>query len=282
VKNSIIALMSDWGTDDGAVGSVKGVILGINPKVIIVDMSHNVESWDVKQGAFLLRAHYNSYPKGTIFVVVIDPGVGTKRKAILVKTMRNDYYFIGPDNGVLSWALQKEIIVNCRNIINDEYFRKPVSSAFHGRDIFAPVAAYLSKGVSITEFGEEIEVKGRPRGSPLWTPDIVNVSYPLKVEEGNLIGEVLFIDKFGNLITSIEKKALADFLQGSNFKLQVSGAIITKISNTYEDGKEEGEALAIFGGDFGDLLDIVVYEDNAAKKLGVKVGDKVTVERIGG
>lgn len=280
MKNRLIALMSDWGLNDGSVGAVKGVILGINPRANIVDMSHEVQSWDIKQGAFLLMAHYNTFPKGTIFVVVIDPGVGTKRKAILVETV-SGYYFLGPDNGVLSWALAGERIRKVINVTNEVYFRKPVSSAFHGRDIFAPVAAYLSKGVPVTQFGEEIE-SYRKRGSPMWNPDIVNKDYPLKKKGNQLIGEVLFIDKFGNLITSVRKETLTQIpvpVKELNIEIKVGQAIIRKLSHTYEDGKEKGEALAFFGGDFGDLLDIAVYKGSAAENLGVKVGDKITIER---
>lgn len=273
MKTKVIGLMADWGRDDGAFGAVQGVIWGINPSIQITDMSQNVESWDIKQGAFLLMAHYQTYPKGTIFVVVIDPGVGTKRKAIVAET-HSGYYFIGPDNGVLTWALQKEKIKMVVDVTNRKYFREPVSAVFEGRDIFCPVAACLSKGVALTEFGETIDLS-----------DLVWAEYPLEEEENQLIGEVLFVDKFGNLISSIERETFRKFLgrrphgpMSKPFGLRVGDAVITKISHTYADGKE-GEAVAIFGGDFGDLLDIAVCEDSAAEKLGVSVGDKVTITR---
>ena len=270
-KDRVIALMSDWGTDDGSVGSVKGVILGIDPGANIVDMSHNVASYGIEQGAFLLMAHYRTYPKGTIFMVVVDPGVGTKRKAILVENY-SGYFFLGPDNGVLSWALQKEKepIKRIIDVTNEEYFRKPVSNSFHGRDIFAPVAAHLSRGVPADHFGEDIHIF-----------DIVWADYPLEITDTQIIGEILYTDKFGNLITSIRKSDF-DFIPSGNIKnleLKVGKATIRKLSNAYEDGKGSGEPLAIFGGDFGDLLDIALYEGNVAEKLGVKVGDKVTIAR---
>ena len=274
-----IGLMTDWGRDDGAFGAVQGVIWGINPKVKIADMSQNVESWDIKQGAFLLMAHYQTYPKGTIFVVVIDPGVGTKRKAIVVETS-SGYYFVGPDNGVLSWALRKEKINRVVNVTNRKYFLEPVSAVFEGRDIFCPVAAYLSKGVSPTKFGELIDPS-----------DIVWAEYPLKEEGNQLIGEVLFIDKFGNLITSIEKEKVRKVIGETStgvyftgrkrirpFKIRIKDVEIKGFKHTYADGKE-GEAIALFGGDFGDLLDIAVCEESAAEKLGVSIGDKIIIER---
>jgi len=275
-KKSCVALMTDWGIDDGAVGAVHAVIIGINPEANIVDMSHNVNSWDIKEAAFLLMAHYKFFPKGTIFVAVIDPGVGTQRKAVLVETAF--YYFVGPDNGVLSWALRKETIKRVINLTNDRFFHKPVSAAFQGRDVFCPVAAWLSTGVPITTFGEEI--KPRHVASFISKPDIVWTPYPLKKEKNQLIGEVLFVDKFGNLITSIEEKEFEAFRSETQYQIKVGATVIEKLSHTYNDGKETGEALAVFGGDFGDLLDIAVYESSAAEKLGVKVGDKIIVERL--
>jgi S-adenosylmethionine hydrolase len=278
MKARVIGLMTDWGRDDGAYGASQGVIWGINPEVKIADMSQNVESWDIKQGAFLLKAHYQTYPEGTIFVVVIDPGVGTKRKVIVVETS-SDYYFIGPDNGVLSWALQKEEIERVVDVTNREYFREPASTVFEGRDIFCPVAAHLSRGVALTDFGETIDPS-----------DIVWAEYPLRQEGEQLIGEVLFIDKFGNLITSINQKGLIDFVGFASsfppramyklnpFEIKIGEVVINKLSHTYADGKE-GEPLALFGGDFGDLLDIAVCEESAAEKLEVSIGDKIIIER---
>ncbi len=222
MKDRIIALMSDWGLKDGSVGSVKGVILGINPRATIVDISHDVESFDVKQGAFLLMAHYQTYPKGTIFMAVIDPGVGTKRKAILVDT--GDYFFLGPNNGVLSWAFQLPYVRSVIDITNEAYFRKPVSFAFHGRDIFAPVAAYLSRGYSPFKFGEGIKPS-----------DIILADYPLEMEDKRIIGEILYIDGFGNLITSIRKEDF-DFITKEakeNLTLVVGQTVISKLSRTY-------------------------------------------------
>jgi len=273
METKVIGLMTDWGRDDGAFGAVQGVIWGINPSIQVADMSQNVESWDIKQGAFLLMAHYQTFPKGTIFVTVIDPGVGTKRKAIVVETV-SGYYFVGPDNGVLSWALRKEEIKQVVNVTNRKYFREPVSAVFEGRDIFCPVAAHISNSVELTELGETID-----------RSDLVWAEFPLREEGDQLIGEVLFVDKFGNLISSIERRSFRKFLgrrphgpMSKLFGLRVGDAVITKINHTYADGKE-GEAVAIFGGDFGDLLDIAVCEDSAAEKLGVSVGDKVTITR---
>jgi S-adenosyl-L-methionine hydrolase (adenosine-forming) len=274
METRVIGLMTDWGRDDGAYGSCQGVIWGINPNVQIADMSQEVESWDIKQGAFLLMSHYSAYPKGTIFVAVIDPGVGTKRKAIVVETF-SGYYFVGPDNGVLSWALRKEKIKQVVNVVNRDYFREPVSAVFEGRDIFCSVAAHISSGVKLVKLGKTFDFS-----------DMVWEEYPLK-EKGDLIGEVLFIDKFGNLITSIERDRMKQFLGTKSrsflqvlkpFEIRIGNEAITKLSHTYVDGKG-GELIALFGGDFGDLLDIALCKDSASEKLRVRVGDPVIVKR---
>lgn len=273
MKTKIIGLMTDWGRDDGAFGSVQGVIWGINPKVQISDMSQNVNSWDIKQGAFLLTAHYRVYPEGTIFVVVVDPGVGTKRKAIVVETY-SGYYFIGPDNGVMSWALRKEKIRRVVNVVNGKYFRKPVSAVFEGRDVFCPVAAHISNGVKLVEFGKTI--------SP---SDLVWAEFPLKEENGQLIGEVLFIDRFGNLITSINSKKFREFVGDTGdtkvikpFRICIKDIEIKNLKRTYADGKGD-EALALFGGDFGDFLDIVVRQGSAAEKFNIKIGERIVIKK---
>lgn len=279
MKRNIIGLMTDWGRDDGAYGSCQGVIWGINPDVQIADMGQNVESFDIKQAAFLLAAHYQTYPKGTIFVVVVDPGVGTKRKAIMVETC-SGYFFIGPDNGVLSWALTREKIKKVINVTNGKYFRQSVSATFEGRDVFCPVAAHMSKGVEPTKFGETIQAS-----------DMVWAEYPLKKEGDQLVGEVLFIDKFGNLITSINQNEMVDLVGWASFfppkamyrlnpfEIEMNGNVINKLSHTFADGKE-GEILALFGGDFGDCLDIIVCESSAAETLKAVVGQKVIVRKV--
>ena len=140
----IITLTTDFGTKDWFVGSMKGVILGIQPEVLVVDITHDVSSGDIRGGAFALAASYSFFARGTIHLAVVDPGVGSDRAAIAVQTA--DYLFIGPDNGVLSWALRQESIKSIRKLENEKLFLRSISHTFHGRDIFAPVAAHLSKG----------------------------------------------------------------------------------------------------------------------------------------
>lgn len=244
----IITLLTDFGLEDNFVGVMKGVILGINPDVSIVDITHNVRQHNIMEAAFLLKGSYRFFPKGTIHLVVVDPGVGSHRKAIIVKT--RDYYFIGPDNGVLSLALEGQRVERVINITNEKYFLKPVSNTFHGRDVFTPVASYLSKDIPLERFGEEI------RGYK-------KLDIP-KFKSGK--GQVIYIDRFGNLITNIPK--------GMSGKIQFKGISIDKISSSYAEVRI-GKPLAIFGS-FG-YLEIGVNQRSAEDYFKAKVGDVVRI-----
>lgn len=271
MKRRIIGFMSDWGRDDGAYGVCQAVIWGINPEVNISDMSQNVDSWDIKQGAFLLASNYQYYPKGSIFVVVIDPGVGTDRKAIIIET-ESGYIFIGPDNGVLTWALRKEKIKTVFQLTNEKYFLK-VSACFEGRDIFSPVAAHVSRGVKSFMFGPKIA-----------SEEIIWKDFPLKKEATRIVGEVLFVDGFGNIVTSITEEAVKEFigklpLKEAPVKISVKEIEINGISHTFADATNI-KPVAIFGEDFGDLMDIVLNQESAAEIFGVKSGDEIIIEMI--
>ncbi|HUK81543.1 MAG TPA: SAM-dependent chlorinase/fluorinase, partial [Verrucomicrobiae bacterium] len=189
----IIALTTDFGSSDWFVGSMKGVILGINPQVTIVDLTHEIPAGDIRAGAFALAASYKCFPRLTVHCAVVDPGVGSERAPIAVKSA--DYFFVGPDNGVLSYALAQEKVREVRRLDNDEYFRKPVSHTFHGRDIFAPAAAHLSNGVPMNSLGSEVN-------------EFVRVAWPqVNIDGGVTHGQVIYIDRFGNCITNISSVA---------------------------------------------------------------------------
>ena len=235
----IITLLTDFGLDDNFVGVVKGVILGINPNVQIIDVSHGIIPGDILQAAFLLKSSYQYFPCGTIHLVVVDPGVGSGRKAIIVKTEK--HYFIGPDNGVLSLALQAQgRIIDIVSITNQRFFLNPVSSTFHGRDIFAPVAAYLSSGTDMTEFGTSQKNTYRPLDFP-----------QTEIKETALRGEVVYIDRFGNLVTNIQEGIFQRFVGVRNFHICIGQEFIRKISKSYLES-EKNKPLAIFGS-FGTL-----------------------------
>ena len=187
---SVITLTTDFGTRDWFVGTMKGVIASIAPRSTVVDLTHDLPPGDIRGGAFALAASHRFFPKGTIHVAVVDPGVGSRRKAIAVQTAKG--VFVGPDNGVLSWALAKEKIRAIHALENEAYFLQPVSRTFHGRDIFAPVAAHLSRGVPIQKLGPALK-------------DFVRLDWPEpRVRRGGFEGEVVYIDRFGNAITNLE------------------------------------------------------------------------------
>jgi len=256
----IIALLTDFGLSDHFVGVVKAVILGISPNVKIVDISHSISPGDILQAAFLLKSSYRYFPRGTTHLVVVDPGVGSKRKAIIVKT--ENYYFIGPDNGVLSAALETEKIINKVCITNQRFFLKPVSFTFHARDIFAPVAAYLSRGRNINEFGVPQKAYKRLM---LPKPNIKGKA---------LLGEIIHIDRFGNLITNIKEDDFRRFTANRHFRISLRGKTIHGLSRSYLQ-TQKNKPLAIFGS-FGNL-EISASCASAEDYFGAKKGQRVGV-----
>jgi S-adenosylmethionine hydrolase len=253
---SIITLTTDFGHDDPYVAVMKGVILGINPSVDIIDICHTIKPQNIAQAAYILNTSSRYFPKGTIHVVVVDPGVGTERRALLV--VSPEAIFLGPDNGVLSYVMEEaQPEVEVIALTNTRFWLTPLSNTFHGRDVFAPVAAHLSLGTSPGEFGEAIQ-------SLSLTP----VSRPLMGEDGVLIGHVIYVDWFGNLITDIRQ---ADLPEGRLF-VEIGGHIIDDLSQTYDEGEE---LLAIMGSD--NRLEVSVKKGSAAGFLRAGVGDEVKV-----
>ena len=261
MPQAIITLTTDYGTSDHMVGSLKGVILKINPEARIVDICHNVVPFDVLDGALCIGSAYKYFPPLTIHVVVVDPGVGTQRRPILVSG--ENQYFLAPDNGVLSLVFEREPTFSTRHITAEHYFLHPVSNTFHGRDIFAPVAAWLSKTWQTQAFGEEIS-------------DPVRFGLPKPKPLGDALkGIVMRVDAFGNLITNFGADKLTQLASGGPLKLTVNGKTISKLAQTYAQG-EAGEAFAIVGS--SGFLEISVHKGSAAKVLGVQRGAEVTLE----
>ena len=269
----VITLTTDFGTVDPYVGIMKGVILGIDPRASIVDISHNIQPQAIAQAAFMIGTSHRFFPKGTIHVVVVDPGVGTSRNALLVNTP--DATFIAPDNGVLSYVVHEGLgqypeISNysqvelprgymAYNLTNQEYWLRQVSSTFHGRDIFAPVAAHLSLGVPPHRMGQEVQhLTCLPIARPYLKGDI-------------LMGEVVHIDHFGNLITNI---TLAVLPWEGPVSIEVKGHLIAGLSSSYQEG---GTVLAIIGAHGN--LEVSVKNGSAAQRLKVEVGDVVRCAR---
>ena len=262
---ALITLTTDFGLDNWFSGAMKGVIKNICPAVPIVDISHCIRRFNVYAGAFTLKNSYCFFPDRTIHVVVVDPGVGSDRRAILVKTEK--YYFIAPDNAVLSYALEQENVEKIISIENEKYFLSPVSSTFHGRDIFAPVAAYLAAGVAIDEFGPEVhEIKQLARSVP----------HPLSARE--LLGHILYVDNFGNCITNISRHCFEKLLSESTtgaFKIAVRDREITKISTSYSDGRSD-EPVVVVGS--SDYLEIALNQGSAAETVGLNEGMEIIIK----
>ena len=261
MPSAIITLTTDFGLRDPYVAEMKAVILSINPNVTIVDITHQIEKFNIRMGAYILAAATPHFPKGTIHVAVVDPGVGTKRRAILVQTKGG--YFIGPDNGVLMLAARNQGVRHIYRIENPKFMLPRVSDTFHGRDVFAPAAAYLAKGELPSKFGSEIRDAVMP------------VFAKIMRRKGVLIGEVIHVDDFGNVVTNFGEKEL-ELLKGKEtVNIRLKGVRLRfKLCRAYADVKPQ-EPLAIFGSH--NFLEISVNQGNAAERFGVKVGDKVAV-----
>jgi S-adenosylmethionine hydrolase len=250
-----ITLLTDFGTADYYVGAMKGVILSINPSAEIVDITHDVPPQNTDNAAFVLVSCYRDFPAGTIHVAVVDPGVGSNRRPIVISA--GEQYFVGPDNGLFSYVLDKEENAVVWHITANAYLREPLSNTFHGRDVFAPVAAELSKGMSVTSVGPRIEDPVRLR--------------PLKAavgKDGNVTGRIIHIDRFGNCVTNIDQ----DWV-GAAAELLVHGKRITSFQHSYADGKTE-----LFGicGSAG-FIEISARNGSAAKTLKARCLDEVTL-----
>jgi S-adenosyl-L-methionine hydrolase (adenosine-forming) len=256
----IITLLTDFGTRDYFVGAMKGAIFSINPEAKIADITHEIPPQDVRAAAFTLANYYKTFSAGTIHVCVVDPGVGSNRRAVLAKT--EDYYFVAPDNGLLSFVFAEQENFRVFELTNKKFFLHPVSQSFHGRDLFAPVAAHLSKGIASEEFGSEIK-------------DFVRfeISKPRKNSAEETEAEILQIDRFGNLITNLKSADLPE-----KFVLKVNEKLITKHQKYYAEA-ESGEIFSIVGS--AGFLEIVAFRDSAKGLLNVKIGDKVFVKESG-
>ena len=260
MNGPIITLLTDFGREDTYVGQIKGVLLGINPEVRIVDLSHEVARHDVVTGAMMLREAWSFFPEGTIHVGVVDPGVGGGRRAMAAEV--GGHRFVGPDNGLLIAAInavgEGATLISLENA---QYFREQVSTTFHGRDLFAPVAAHLSLGLALDQLGPRFD---DPTPTPMHAP----------LREGNvLVGEVLRVDHFGNLVTNIRPEHLpGDPLQPVT--AQIRGLPVHGIYRTYED-VEPGELMVLWGS--GGFLEISSREKSAARVIGAGVGSSVVL-----
>ena len=264
MANAIITLTTDYGTNDHLVGTLKGVILKINPDVTIVDITHNVTPFDLLDGALTIGSAYSYFPPKTVHVVVVDPGVGTERRPLLVSAQNQ--YFVAPDNGVLSVIYEREkdaLVVRHANV--EHYYLQPVSNTFHGRDIFAPVAAWLTKGWQTPSMGDEIS-------------DFKRFALPRPKEtDGVLKGVVLRADAFGNLITNFRSEDLPESaLKDGAIKLQVGTQQVTRLVDTFARGNN-GEAIAYVGS--SGYIEIGVNKGSASRTFSLGRGATVSLTK---
>jgi len=245
----VITLLTDFGTADYFVGAVKGAILSVNPSAVIADITHEIPPQDIAAGAFTVFAAYETFPAGTIHVAVVDPGVGSTRRPIIVSA--NEQFFVGPDNGIFTYIYDREPSHKTFHVTSDRYFRPSPSSTFHGRDIFAPVAAALSTGIAPEEFGPEINDAVR----------LPSLDTPLRI---------IHIDRFGNCITNITRELLP-----SDTSVVINGQTITEFRQFYGEGDKES-LFAIWGS--AGFLEISMNGGSAAKLLSAKRDDLVLLE----
>lgn len=253
-----ITLMTDFGLTDPYVGVMKGVIFGITPVAVLVDLTHAIPPQDIRRAAFLLSTAVDYFPAGTVHVVVVDPGVGAERRPIAAKSSRA--YFVAPDNGVLSMALARQPAEAIVHLTNSDYWLPEVSTTFHGRDIFAPVAAHLARGTLLTDLGTPTdEIVRLPALHPTYHPD------------GSISGQIQHIDRFGNCITNVPSDTLN---VDTPVIVNVAGQSIQDISPTYAS-VEAGMLVSVTGS--SGFLEIAVRNGNAAEQLGIDVGDTVLI-----
>ncbi len=255
----LITLTTDFGTDDWFVGTMKGVIAAKSAEAKVVDLSHGIAPGDIRAGAFALMAGSRYFPHQTVHVAIVDPGVGSERSAIVVDT--RDYFFIGPDNGVLSWALRNEEVREIWRLENSAYFLDDVSRTFHGRDVFAPVAAAVSERMALSNLGSPVD-------------DFVKLAWPeINGTDGEVCGEILYIDRFGNALTNISHDDLGA-LPKTDLKVCLQGEVVASVGEYYSSVKAGGP-VGIFGS--SGFLELAVNGGDAARKFSLEAGGNISL-----
>ena len=260
---SVVTLTTDFGERDHFVASMKGVILGINNQARIIDMSHNIMPHSIKEAAFLLNSCYHYFPDGTVHVVVVDPGVGSLRRGLLVTTSR--FFFLAPDNGVLSYVFENELDVEVRQIENRQFRLDSEGSTFDGRDLFAPSAAWLTRGKTPGAYGRLVS-----------DYDKLLIQKP-EVKKGILEGHVAYVDHFGNIITNITSddiKILQEVTKNKRYFLQFGSITVKELKTHYEEGSTETPSALINSNGY---LELFLQQKRMSDKLEVKVGDLVQI-----
>jgi S-adenosylmethionine hydrolase len=258
----VVALLSDFGSSDHYAGSMKGVVLSVCPDATLVDIAHDLAPHDVLAGALELAACYRFFPSGTVFLVVVDPGVGSSRRGLAADT--GEYRFVAPDNGVLTAVFHEAPPKKVVELTERKYARPTVSRTFEGRDRFAPAAGWLAKGLPLVSLGRSIT-------------DYRQLDIPVAaVSDERVEGQVLRVDRFGNLITNIERRQFEKLAAASSVVIAAAGREIPRLVNTYDEA-QGSEACALFGST--DHLEIAVNAGSAAERLGLDRGAAVVVRR---
>lgn len=257
----MIAILTDFGNDNIYTSIMKAVIKSINKKAEIIDITNSIPSQNIKNASFVLNLTYNYFPLNTTFLCVVDPGVGSERKSIVLKTEK--YNFVAPDNGLLSHIIENNQIINAININNFKYLGNNISNTFHGRDIFAPISAFVDKKIELTELGNKIN-----------TEDLIRFNIKPYISENSIIGEIFEIDRFGNAVSNIHisnlqnKKIINIFFKSLHF---------SKIFKTYSD-VDDGKPLAYIGSSGN--LEFGIRNGDFAKHYGVNYFDKVNINIV--
>lgn len=264
---SIITLLTDFGTEDAYVGIMKGVILSVNPSAVIIDITHHIDPHDLIETAYIIKSSYRYFPEGTVHVIVVDPGVGSDRAIVALEMM--DHIFLAPDNGVLTLLMDEGKIDSIVRVENTRYFLESVSHTFHGRDIFAPTGAHLSKGMDIKKLGSCLDKQ-----------DLVNlrIQKPYISDKGELVGNIVSFDRFGNCISNIDMNDLKKFNEGDSarrLEIKIGKSTIKGLSHSYAD-VEFGRPFAIIGS-FG-YLEIALNKGNAKRYFGIAKEDNITLK----
>ena len=261
-RSGIVTLITDFGLLGEYAGAMKGAILNVNPRCQVVDITHQVAAQDVLQASLVLKNTYPYYPVGTVHIVIVDPGVGTQRRPVILK--KEGHFFVGPDNGVFTLVLSGGKNEGYK-ITRQKLFLSPLSPTFHGRDIFAPVAGHLSLGMDPRRFGPRIK-------------QFTRLKWPCPEVKGKqLVGRILFADAFGNLITNISREESGSLSGGRPWQIVGKGWGIDRLQETYND-VQPGQPLALFGS--AGLLEIAVNRGNAQLALGLKPGDSISINRL--
>lgn len=258
----VATLITDFSTMDSYVGAIKGVLLDRSPDVNIIDITHDIPPYDVPQAAFVLKGAYSYYPKGAVHIVVVDPGVGSRRRSIAMKC--GDHYFVGPDNGVFSFPIKEQGIETAVAIESQKCEFRYCGRTFDGRDIFAPIAAKLLDGVDITTLGEKID-----------DPMCIDLSEP-KITDDTIVGKVFYIDRFGNCITNIEAKDLDKF-EGEELMVNLAGHDVGLLRTFYSEVKMN-EPIALINSSGN--IEIAVNQGNASEELAARVGSIVKISLV--